>query len=726
MSDLKIFTDVIEATATDQIYTLIKQPAFENCKVRIMPDCLTEDTEILTTVGFKYIKDLSMNDKIANYDNDTKKILFNNPKNIIMRDIKPNEKIYEYSNKQQNYSIKVSENHRMAIKNNMGEIAKNIPEIYIKDMLFSGDGLIGESFDKYTDNEIKIIAWIVGDGSIKTTHNTKTDNLRIRFGLKKQRKINELINILKEEHINYTFIESDKQTDVYFSTVDSKKYIELLGENKTYPTDFICLNKEQSLIFINEIIKVDGDYESFLKRKGFRINSKVNINLDIIAAIVAINFGVSKTNSRIINSSYIKNNEISYTNVVFNEELKHSRSGLHNKVMERSEIKYEGSLVCVECDTSYFIARQNGLTFITGNCHAGAGCVIGFTADLGDKVIPNIVGVDIGCGMGTFDLGKVEIDFQRLDDIVRKYIPNGREVHEGRIVKFDKIQELYCYRELKDTKRLERSIGTLGGGNHFIEIDEDDDEIKYLVIHSGSRNLGKQVADHYQNLAIELMQGKDDLYAKQEKLIIEYKASGRRSEIQAAIKELHRKFQPNKLGIPKELCYLEGEYRMKYLHDMKICQEYADINRRTMARLILDKYGFNSFGDFTTVHNYIDIDSNIVRKGAVSAKKDEILLIPINMRDGSLICKGKGNDDWNHSAPHGAGRLMSRSKAKELLSVDEFKNTMSSVWTSTVNQSTLDEAPMAYKSMDDIVNNISDTVEILKVIKPVYNFKASE
>lgn len=371
-------------------------------------------------------------------------------------------------------------------------------------------------------------------------------------------------------------------------------------------------------------------------------------------------------------------------------------------------------------------AFENCKVRIMPDAHKGAGCVIGFTANLGNKVIPNIVGVDISCGILTVSLGKIDIDFQKLDNVVRKYIPSGRSVHEGRIIKFDKIQELYCYRELKDTRRLERSIGTLGGGNHFIEIDEDNEGNKYLIIHSGSRNLGKQVADYYQNLAIELMQGKDDLYVKQEKLIAEYKASGRRKEIQAAIKELHRTFQPNKLGIPKELCYLEGEYRMKYLHDMKICQEYADINRWTMARLILDKYGFNSFGDFTTVHNYIDMDTNIVRKGAVSAKKDEILLIPINMRDGSLICKGKGNDDWNQSAPHGAGRLMSRSKAKELLSVDEFKDTMSNVWTSTVNQSTLDEAPMAYKSMDDIVNNIGDTVEILKVIKPVYNFKASE
>lgn len=363
---------------------------------------------------------------------------------------------------------------------------------------------------------------------------------------------------------------------------------------------------------------------------------------------------------------------------------------------------------------------------IMPDVHSGSGCVIGFTADLGNKVIPNIVGVDIGCGMETIKLGKVEIDFEKLDQVIRKYIPSGRDVHDGRIVNFDKLQDLYCYRNLNDTKRIERSIGTLGGGNHFIEIDVDEEDNKYLVIHSGSRNLGKQVAEYYQSLAIELMQGKDELYAKQEKLIAEYKAAGRRKEIQAAIKELHRTFQPNKLGIPKDLCYLEGEYRAKYLHDMKICQEYAEINRKTIARLIIDNYGLDSIDRFTTIHNYIDHESNIVRKGAVSAKKDEILLIPINMRDGSLICKGKGNDDWNQSAPHGAGRLMSRSKAKEILSVEEFENTMLGIYTTCIGQSTLDESPMAYKSMDDIINNIYDTVDIIKVIKPAYNFKASE
>lgn len=310
---------------------------------------------------------------------------------------------------------------------------------------------------------------------------------------------------------------------------------------------------------------------------------------------------------------------------------------------------------------------------IMPDVHAGKGCVIGFTADLGDKVIPNIVGVDIGCGMLTVMLGDVDIDLEALDNAIRKVIPSGRNVHEGRNVRFPDIQKLYCFRGLKDTKRLERSIGTLGGGNHFIEVDVNEEGGKYLVIHTGSRNLGKQVAEYYQNLAVEIMQGKDVLYEKQKALIAEYKATGRKSEIEKAIKELHRKFNPNPLGIPKELAYLTGEYREMYLHDMKICQEFAVLNRREIARAILEKMDLKELGSFETIHNYIEFGSNIVRKGAISAKAGERVLIPINMRDGCIIGSGKGNPDWNYSAPHGAGRLMSRSQAKELIDIEDFK-----------------------------------------------------
>lgn len=366
---------------------------------------------------------------------------------------------------------------------------------------------------------------------------------------------------------------------------------------------------------------------------------------------------------------------------------------------------------------------------IMPDVHSGAGCVIGFTANLGEMIIPNIVGVDIGCGMLTVELGNTEIDFEKLDNTIIEYVPSGKNTHEGRIVRFPQLQDLHCYRSLKDTKRLERSIGTLGGGNHFIEVDVDEEKCKYLVIHTGSRNLGTQVAQLYQNMAYDILCGKDKLFETQKKLIEDYKTQGRRSEIQNAIKELRRAFKAKTTDIPKELCYLTGEYRQQYLDDMRICQQFAVLNRETIANIILQKMfgkALSDFEHFQTIHNYIDLESNIVRKGAVSAKNGEKLLIPINMRDGSLICIGKGNEDWNCSAPHGAGRLMSRTTAFESLSLDEFQKQMQGIYSTSVTERTLDESPMAYKNKDEIVLNISPTAEIVKTIKPVYNFKASE
>lgn len=378
------------------------------------------------------------------------------------------------------------------------------------------------------------------------------------------------------------------------------------------------------------------------------------------------------------------------------------------------------------CDQPF---AQGSRIRIMPDVHAGKGCVIGFTANLGDMVIPNIVGVDIGCGMYTVELGKIDIDYEKLDGAIRKNVPSGRNVHEGRIVRFPELLDLKCYRNLKDARRLERSIGTLGGGNHFIEADRDDDGNKYLVIHTGSRNLGTQVAEYYQSLAYELMCGKDKLFEQQNEMIERYKAEGRRSEIQSAIKALHRDFQAQECDTPRELCYLTGEYREMYLHDMRICQEFASLNRVTIAQIILGEAFGMQLSDcphFETIHNYIDMESNIVRKGAVSAKKGEKLLIPINMRDGSLICVGKGDPEWNCSAPHGAGRLFSRGTAKEKFTLDEFQNSMEGIFSTSVHLSTIDECPMAYKSMEDIVDNITPTAEIIRVIKPVYNFKAGD
>lgn len=364
---------------------------------------------------------------------------------------------------------------------------------------------------------------------------------------------------------------------------------------------------------------------------------------------------------------------------------------------------------------------------IMPDVHAGAGCVIGFTADLGEKVIPNIVGVDIGCGMLTIELGKIELDFDLLDKVIRKYVPSGMSVHEGRNVRFPKLLKLHCYRSLRDAKRIERSIGTLGGGNHFIEINEDDEGNKYLVIHTGSRNLGKQVADLYQKLAIDILKGMDEILEEKNRIIEEYKKAGRKSEIESAIKAIYNGFREKTIDVPDQLCYLEGKYRQNYLDDMKICQEYATLNRLSIASAILANLlgkELSEFSYFETIHNYIDHKSNIVRKGAVSAREGEKLIIPINMRDGSLICVGKGNPDWNYSAPHGAGRLFSRTQARERFTIDEFKSEMDGIFTTSVSEYTIDECPMSYKSANDIVKHISPTVDILTRIKTIYNFKA--
>ena len=364
---------------------------------------------------------------------------------------------------------------------------------------------------------------------------------------------------------------------------------------------------------------------------------------------------------------------------------------------------------------------------IMPDVHAGKGCVIGFTANLGDKVIPNIVGVDIGCGMLCVELGNIDLDLEKIDKVINENIPAGRNIREQKLINFDKINDLYCLRELKETKKFNRSIGTLGGGNHFIEIDIDEDNNKYLVIHTGSRNLGKQVADYYQDLPIQLCSGKEEMFKRKEEIITTYKEQGRKSEIQKALKELEKEYKQNKPNLPNELCYLEGKYREMYLHDMKICQEYASENRTNIANQIIEKYfdiKFYEFDGFETIHNYISFEDNIVRKGAIRARKGERVIIPINMRDGSIIAIGKGNEDWNNSAPHGAGRLMSRKKAKEMFKLEEFKESMKDIYSTSVVEETIDEAPFVYKPMQEIIENIKDTVEIEKIIKPIYNFKA--
>ncbi len=354
--------------------------------------------------------------------------------------------------------------------------------------------------------------------------------------------------------------------------------------------------------------------------------------------------------------------------------------------------------------------------------HAGAGCTIGTTMTITDKVVPNLVGVDIGCGMETIRLRETHIELQKLDKLIYEKIPSGFNIRDKahRYVDQIDLSGLCCAKHV-DLLRAEKSVGTLGGGNHFIEVDRDEEGNLYVVVHSGSRHLGKEVASYYQEEGYKVLNGTDE--ASAQRLIAEMKAAGRQKEIQ---KELKRLKNLKQTSIPRALAYVSGPLFDQYIHDMKLVQQFARLNRKAIMDEIVKGMKLHVAEQFTTIHNYIDTDAMILRKGAVSAKLGEQILIPINMRDGSLICIGKGNEDWNCSAPHGAGRLMSRAQAKQSFTVSEFKKQMLEVYTTSVNSSTLDECPMAYKNMDDIVENIGPTADIVKVIKPVYNFKAGE
>ena len=360
---------------------------------------------------------------------------------------------------------------------------------------------------------------------------------------------------------------------------------------------------------------------------------------------------------------------------------------------------------------------------IMPDVHAGAGCTTGTTMTLTDAVTPNMVGVDIGCGMETIMIKEKEIDFTKLDSLIKQNIPSGMNIRNRKHKNADKtrVGELRCVNRIEHLEKELRSIGSLGGGNHFIEVDKDEEGNLYIVIHSGSRHLGKEVADIYQDLAYKQVNGitKEEIQKK----INDLKSQGRQKEIAETITLMKENITND---IPKELSYVTGELFADYIHDMKIMQEFADINRKTMMQIIVEGMNLTVSDQFTTIHNYIDTENMILRKGSVSAQKNEKLLIPINMRDGSLICIGKGNPEWNCSAPHGAGRIMSRKEAKRSLSVEEFEKQMEGIYSSTINMKTLDESPMAYKDMKEIVENIEPTADIIKIIKPIYNFKAEE
>lgn len=369
--------------------------------------------------------------------------------------------------------------------------------------------------------------------------------------------------------------------------------------------------------------------------------------------------------------------------------------------------------------------HMNGKIRIMPDCHAGSGCVIGTTMTIKDKVTPYLVGVDIGCGVLAVKLKETRMDLSALDSVIRKNIPSGGEVYEEAVADFD-LDRLICKKG--DDKTL-KSIGTLGGGNHFIEVDKDASGNLWLVIHSGSRSLGLRVCEHYQKLGHESILDEANggsLRDKNKAAIEMLTKAGRKKEISKTLEKIKEEHRKNVASIPYELAYVKGDNFNDYIHDMKVTQEYAALNRRVMANRIIKAMKLHELESFDTIHNYIDTDNMVLRKGAVAAYMGQKLLIPMNMRDGSLVCVGKGNEDWNCSAPHGAGRLMSRRIAKESISMDEYRKSMEGIFTTCVSRGTIDESPMSYKPMESIMSCIGETVDVVDVIKPIYNFKEGE
>ena len=389
---------------------------------------------------------------------------------------------------------------------------------------------------------------------------------------------------------------------------------------------------------------------------------------------------------------------ICYANVIGDEAVEQIQRMLDCKFMENCKVR------------------------IMPDVHMGKGCTVGTTMTIVDKVVPNLVGVDIGCGMLTTHIKEKDIDFEKLDAAAHA-VPSGFDVWEEKQKDFD-LTQLRCYERLKHKTYLGKSLGTLGGGNHFIEMDKGSDGELYLIIHTGSRNLGKQVAELYQKLAIDLNHGKEEYPERVAEIVRTFKAEGRQREIPEALKQL--KLERKDKDVPDDLCYLYGKYMEDYLHDIVLCQQFANENRNIIAQKIVEMCDFTAIDQFTTIHNYINVDEMILRKGAIAAPKGERVLFPINMRDGCVLGIGKSNPEWNCSAPHGAGRLMSRKEAFKTLDMEEYKKAMEGIYSTTVVEDTLDEAPMAYKSVEDILGTLKETVDVVDILKPIYNFKAAE
>lgn len=697
----KVFTDNVDNETISQILTILNQEFAKDSKIRVMPDthagkgcvigttmtirdkivpnlvgvdigCLDKETEILTPNGWIKICDYS-NQDILIYDKTSDAAYFAKPYAYIKE---PCSEFYHFHSTK-GLDQMLSSEHKMLIwkgykgkgYNQTIELAKDVFTDHNNHT--KSNRAIKTTFKienkgiSLNNNMIRIMVMVSADGRIK--HMNKNTFVELHF--KKQRKIDRAEQLLKAENIIYN----------KYSVQDGSTYISftITAFNTKSLVEFYHANSEQLKTLIDEIYYWDGTIDEKRNHKNYSTTDKANADvIQFALATCGIRAGI-----------FTNNNISEHWNTQYNVyQTNNEYVGFPNKKFQTVNSEY-GFKYCFTTPTGFFIIRRNNCISITGNC-----------------------------GMLAVQLEEKEIDLAKLDKVIHKYVPSGFNIHEHAISQSNADKILAPV----NVENAFKSLGTLGGGNHFIEVDCDSNGNLWLVVHTGSRHLGIEVCKYYQDLAYRKIKN-NGIKEKVNETIASLKAEGKQHDIESAIKMFHMQNKP----ISKDLCYLTGDDFANYIHDMYFAQEHAKINRKTIVEQIINHMGLHIVNQIDTIHNYIDIDNMILRKGSVSAKLNEKLIIPMNMRDGSLICIGKGNPDWNYSAPHGAGRIMSRRQAKDNISMDEYRQSMTGIYTSCINASTIDESPMVYKPIEEIMENIQDTVDVIDVIKPVYNYKAN-
>lgn len=685
------WADFIEEGAMRQAMNLALHPyTFDH--IAIMPDCVTNNTEILTNSGFKKITDISFDEIIANYDPSDEKIKFLRIRGIINRPLRPDETVYELQIPSINKTIRITENHRLAYASHMGILAKNLPETtQIKDFVWTGCGTILPDYD-ISDELLCLIAWVVGDGNIKKSGSSTV----IRFGLTKERKIKRICMLCDALGYSYNIRNDKRQVAIELRTKSSETLLKIIGESKEYPNWFLStLSTRQALLFLNEAIQVDGDYVNYLKYNSYRYNSTRDSDIKFLSALISIHFGISIDRTR-YTDGYKLHSKLNYLDAIPVSSIFESKSGYGCGKVIKKRIEYSENVVCVTCDTGFFVARQNGLTFVTGNCHQGYGVPIGGVAATKSVIIPEAVGVDIGCGMQA-----VKTDIQNIERSVLENI-----VHDikGKIpVGFDhRSESLWAYmpagyENLSVVNREYDSachqLGTLGGGNHFLEIQKGDDGFIWAMVHSGSRNLGKKVADHYIKIATEETEKSDVTIPKKWEL---------------------------------DYLYVDSQYGNDYIKEMNYCLQFAKASRSYMINVvksIISEHNTNVcfHPEIDIHHNYAEplkyngVDLILHRKGATAAEKGQIGIIPGSQGTASYIVEGRGNPQSFFSCSHGSGRKMARGVAKRNLSLEDEQQILDTqgIIHDMKTASALDEAPGAYKDIHIVMENQKDLVKPL-------------